>query len=321
MRIRLLAILMGGLVCSVGRGEYKELETLKQASREALKLYADRLAAVDPKFEGVVKFGQALKAIEDLATVDVAKLTYQSKHYWRAQMEMVPKDPAIVLAHAYLHAARGEVSYAQVYFLLAGLTLEKSRRGELQAYERLADRLDKRIAREIDKGIKFHDRGKYAEALAAYDKVLSEHPNCAWAYYEKGFAYMMMGRDDLNLTARRVDMFAQCRRCDPFYLQAYQGSDGKVLDQLMVLGTKVLPFSSGKQRTKEGLAAFAEGCEAMELYPLAAHARWLLTGVDSDHFREHIKSFLDLIEKCGCEDAAFFRSQFKLDGESGNAAM
>jgi hypothetical protein len=124
-----------------------------------------------------------------------------------------------------------------------------------------------------------------------------------------------MGKDDPKLVARRTQMYAACRRCDPFYWQAYQGSDQKVLEQLTVLGTKVVPFVSGKQRTKEALVAFAEGCEAIELYPFAAHARWILTRADPEHMQQHLKAFVRLIEKCGCEDAEFFRNQFQFDAD------
>ena len=51
----------------------------------------------------------------------------------------------------------------------------------------------------------------------------------------------------------------------------------------------------------------------MELYPFAAHARWKLALIDSDHLQEHIKKFLYLIEKCGCEDVDFFKKQFKFN--------
>jgi len=86
-----------------------------------------------------------------------------------------------------------------------------------------------------------------------------------------------------------------------------------VVEKLKICLEKVEPFVGGKERTKEDFVAFAKGCEAMSLYPFAAHARWKLAMMDSDRMREHLKKFLDLIEKCGCEDSAFFRRQFQLD--------
>ena len=86
-----------------------------------------------------------------------------------------------------------------------------------------------------------------------------------------------------------------------------------MIRKLRVCLEQVHPFFSGKERTKEGLAMFAEGCEAMELYPFAAHAQWKLALIDSENIQEHIEKFIDLIEKCGCKDADFFRQQFKFD--------
>lgn len=119
-------MLLGCMVCSVSFAEYKELETLKQSHRQVLKEYAERLASIDSKFEGAVKFGQALRPINDETNIDLSKLTYQSENYWRAVLEMTPKDSSILFAHAQLHAARGETAYADVYFLLGSLTVGKS---------------------------------------------------------------------------------------------------------------------------------------------------------------------------------------------------
>ncbi len=110
-------------------------------------------------------------------------------------------------------------------------------------------------------------------------------------------------------------MYAECRRLAPFHWKAYQGGDPNVIRKLTVYLEKVHPFLSGKQRNKEGLIGFAEGCEAMELYPLAAHARWKLALIDSDHLQSHVKAFLDLIERCGGQDADWFRRQFRFSSE------
>lgn len=306
-------ILLLCLFCSVSFAEYKELEALKQSSHQALMGHAQRLAAVDPKFEGAVKFGQTLQAINDETKVDVAKFTYKSKHYWRAVLEMTPKDSSIIFAHAHLHAARGETAYADVYFLLGSLTAWKIHRTELDKYKSLGKELNSKVAQEIDKGIKLHDQGEYAKALEAYDRVITEHPYSALAYYEKGLSYMMMSKVKANFRETAMQMYAECRRLDPFHWKAYQGSERKVIQKLQIYLKQVHPFISGKQRTKEGFVAFAEGCEAMELYPFAAQARWKLALIDSDHLQEHIKKFLYLIEKCGCEDVDFFKKQFKFN--------
>jgi len=308
-----LPVLLWCLICSLSLAEYKELKAFNQSSRQALRGYSKRLVALDPKFEGVVKFGEALQAVKDETKVDVAKLTYQSKHYWRAVLEMTPKDSSILFAHAHLHATRGETAYADAYFLLGSLTAGKSHRAELDKYKRLRNELNNRAAWEIDIGIKLHDRREFDKALEVYDRVIAEHPNSALAYYEKGLSYLMKGKDEPNLKQKAMQMYLECRQRDPFFWKAYQGSEPNVIQNLQIYLKQVHPFVSDKQRTKEGFVAFAEGCEAMELYPFAAHARWKLALIDSDHLQEHIKKFLYLIEKCGFEDVDFFNKQFKFN--------
>jgi tetratricopeptide (TPR) repeat protein len=307
------SILLVYVACSVSIAEYKELEVLRQSSRQVLNEYAERLAAIDPKFEGAVKFGQALQAINDETKIDLPKLTYKNENYWRAVLEMTPKDSSILFSHAHLHASRGETAYADAYFLLGSLTAGKSHRTELNKYKSLRDKLNSKTAQEIDKGIKLHDQGEYEKAIEAYDRVIAEHPNCALAYYEKGLSYMVKSKGDPNLKQTAMQMYAECRRLDPFYWRAYQGSDQKVIQKLQTYLKQVHPFLSGKQRNKEGFIAFAKGCEAMELYAFAAHAQWKLALIDSENIQEHIKKFLDLIEKCGCQNIDFFRQQFKFN--------
>jgi tetratricopeptide (TPR) repeat protein len=291
------------------------LDALRQLSSEALQKYSQFMITVDAKFEGVVGFGKTLDAVEDWTKVDIAKLTYQSKQYWRAVLEMTPKDSSVLFAHAYLHAANGQAAWSDKYFLIGSLTDGKNNLAEFDKYKGLRKELNKKMSEEIDKGVKLHDQGKFEEAINVYDQIIAEYPNCALAYYEKGLSYMMMGKGGSDGKQKAMQMYAECRQRDPFFWKAYQGDDKDVIQKLQVYLKQVHPFVSGKQRNKEGFIMFAEGCATMELYCLAAHARWKLAMVDSDNLVEHMKKLLDLIEKCGCEDADFFRKQFNLTGD------
>lgn len=308
-----LVVSLNCLFCAVSFGEFEELVAIKQSSGQVLSDCAQRLAAEYAKFDGVVKFGQALQAIKDKTKADVAKLTYQSKHYWRAVLEMTPKDSSILLAHAHLHAARGEMAWADAYFLLGSLTSGRRNHPELEKYKRLRTELNRKASENIGEGIKYHDKREYDRAIEIYDRVIAEHPNSALAYYEKGLSYLMMSKDDPGCKQKAMQMYGECRLRDPFHWKAYQGSDPNVIRNLQVYLKQVHPFLSGKERNKKGLAAFAAGCEAMELYPFAAHAQWKLALIDSDNLQQHLKKFIDLIEKSGCKEADFFRRQFKLN--------
>lgn len=305
-------LILTALLPALAQAEYKELTSLKEASHRAIKGYGKRLSGVNPKFEGVVNFGKALQQITDTSKIKVDELTSENKNYWRAVLEMVSTDPSILFAHAHLHIARGETAHAETYLLLGSLTMDDGFREELTAYRKSKARLDERVARDIQKGIEHHDKGEYTKALETYDSVISQHPNSAWAFYEKGFSYLMMGKDDPELEKKRMEMYAKCRQHDPFYWKAYQGSDQKVIQKLTILVKKVHPFVSGEKRDVQSLAAFAEGCEEIELFPFAAHARWKLAQFDRKNMETHIRRFLELLEKCRCKEADFFRKQFKI---------
>lgn len=307
--IQLLLVL---LLSTVANAEYAELTALKKFSHDELTGYAKRLSNADPRFEGVVNFGKALISVKGKAKINVDQLTVTNKDYWRAVLEMAPSDPSVLFAHAYLYAVHGELAYAEIYFLLGSLTMDVSFQPELAKYQQLKAKLDNRVAQDIHKGIQHHDNKEYTKALAAYESVILQYPSNDWAYYEKGISYFMMGGDDLHLKKKSEQMYSVCRQHNPFYWTAYQGSDQKVIQNLMVLGEKVHPFVSGEQRNVNGLNAFARGCEEIGLYPVAAHARWKLVLVDRENMKDHIRTFLDLLQKSGCKEAEFFRSQFNL---------
>jgi len=311
-----LALLLIILLPPLGYAEYEELTTLKDSSSSTVQKHAKQMHRVDPKYEGVVNFGKALLTIEDIDKLDVDQLTVTSKDYWRAVMEMVPSNPAILFAHAHLHSARGETAHAEAYFLLGSLGMSDDFKKEFSEYWKLKTNLDQRLSDELQIGMQYHDKEKYTKALLVYDDVISQHPNSAWAFYQKGFSYLMMGKANPDHERKMKKMFSECRQRDPFYWQAYQGDDQELIRKLIVLGEKVHPFISGEKRDVESLKAFAEGCEEIGLFSFAAHARWKLTLYNSENKYTHVRKFLNLLGKCGCEDVDFFRDQFNL-GEDG----
>jgi tetratricopeptide (TPR) repeat protein len=316
MKIRIyLSIALLCLFSSLCRGEYAELVELQKSSLEVITVYGEKLASLDPKFEGIVNFGKALKAIDDPEDINIPELTYKSRDYWRATMEMSAEDPSVLFAHAYLYAAKGELAWADAYFLIGSLTMDKSRSSEYELYTRLRAKVNEKAAPEIEKGVALHNNMQLDEAIAVYDQVLEGYPNCAMAYYEKGFAYLMKSKEQPEFKRNAMQMYAECRKRDPFFWKAYQGDDQEILRKLQVYFKLVHPFIIGKERTGEGFVAFAEGCEEMGLYPIAAHARWKLALLDKKNATAHLKKLLDLIEKSGCKEAGYFREKIKFNEE------
>lgn len=320
MKTYLPIILMLFLLSSLSYADYDELEELKKSSRRVVGVYGERLASLDPKFEGVVNYGRALKAINDPNKTDIAAITYKSKDYWRATMEMAASDPSVLFAHAYLHSAKGELAWADTYFLIGSLTMDKSRYSEYELYTKLRAKLNESASVILKRGIRLHENRHYDEAIETFDRVLEGYPNCAMAYYEKGYAYLMKSKEQPEFKRNAMQMYAECRKRDPFLWKAYQGDDQKVLQKLQVYFKLVHPFVSGKQRTGEGFVAFAQGCEEMELYPLAAHARWKLVLLDTKNSATHLKKLIEMIEKSGCEEADYFREKIKFN-ESTNGGQ
>ncbi len=313
-----LGAMVALLLAPAALAEYPELTALKRSSVRALEEAAKRMAAVDKKFEGVIGFGKSLSSLPEPGKINIAQLTYQNKDYWRATMELVRYDPSVLFAHGHLHAANGEIERATTYFILGSIIRHESFESEQEAFVTLREKLLQRVKDDMAKGIAAHDKGEYEKALKAYDQVTAEYPSCAWAYYEKGFTYLVMdGLKGLAYKSKRTEMYEACRARDPFYWQAYQGSDQQVIQKFFVLGRrKVDAFVTGKERNLETFTAFAEGCEELGLYPVAAHARWKLSSLDPGNIEKHLKSFLALIEKCGCKESDFFRSLFKFSNDT-----
>jgi tetratricopeptide (TPR) repeat protein len=298
--------------------EYSELRDIKKESKKAIKKYSIGLSNVDPKFEGVVNFAISLQTIENPEDVNIAEITVQSQDYWRAVMEMAPSDPSILFAHAHLYAAQGQIERAKTYLILGNISMGDELKSEFNKFKKRIEKLEKRAERDIKKGIALHDKQKYTEAIKIYDMVLKEHPNCAWAYYEKAFSYLTMWSEKKNedYKIKYEQMLAQCRECDPFYWQAYSGNNkNNRLNKMLTIMGKIHSFSSGEKRDKEAFIKYAEGCEEIEIYAIAAHARWKLAQTDGDNAKTHLKKFLELIEKAGCKDTQLLRDQFILDEE------
>ncbi len=314
--------------------EYPELTAIKQHSAKKLPSYADRLTAVDSKFEGVIGVGESLRKFTP--TSNIADFTSRSKDYWRATMEMSSTDPSILLAKAYMYMMQGKISWGERYLFLASLSMDDRFKDELKTYSALQEKLTKRLVADMNKGIALHDQGEYDKALEVYDAVLKEYPECAWAWYEKGFVYLTMRTQEPEKDAgdeepgkdaapektddkakpseadKAAEMYARCRQCDPFYWKAYQGNDQTVISKLLPV-MKACSFLEGDASGIKGFQEFAQGCHDAGLYDFAAQAEWILALYDAGSSKNHLKAFLDDLDKLGLKEVDFFRKQFKLD--------
>ncbi|MBN1972775.1 MAG: hypothetical protein JW787_04000 [Sedimentisphaerales bacterium] len=314
-----------------GFAQYEELESVKKFSRDRLEEYKEKI--IDNKgLIGSVNFALILQNVLipsleqsaddsnaaagktiNITLKDIPMMTYKNGNYWRALMEQTPRDSSVLYAHAYMHAAFGDIPYSDIYFLLGSINVDENTRKELDGFRKLRDKLYVRLSKEISEGIKLHDEGKYAKAIEIYDKAIAKYPEGALFYYEKGLSNMIASRDtnDLKLKNTALAMYKICREKDPFFWRAYQGDDPNVISQLKIFIEKVSPFYTGEKRDVAAFRAFAEGCEQMELYPFAAHARLKLSLIDPKNEKEHLDKFFELIKKSGFEQADTLKEKFE----------
>ncbi|MEJ2649843.1 MAG: tetratricopeptide repeat protein [Sedimentisphaerales bacterium] len=271
-------------------GKYPELEAVEKYSHDKVFEYINRYIREDKILEGVIDYALKLQFVFD------------------------GNDAPEKYTSAYLYAAYGEVAYSDIYFLLGSINVDEKTREELDNFKDLRDKLYEKLNSAISEGIKLHDEGQYEKAIEIYDRAIAQSPNSALLYYEKGLSYLMESQEksDPNLKDKALETFKVCREKDPFFSQAYQGDDPNVINKLDILMGKVAPFYSGEKRDIESYAAFAEGCEEMQLYPFAAHAQLKLSLIDPKNTDEHIAKFFDMIEKSGCKGALDLKEMFVL---------
>jgi tetratricopeptide (TPR) repeat protein len=297
--------------------KYPELQAIEKYSQDKVFEYINKFIRNNKNLVGVIDYALKLQYIFDMNDTPerkIAKLTYENENYWRAALEKTPRDSSILYTSAYLYAAYGEVAYSDIYFMLGSINVDEKTREELDNFKNLRDKLYEKLNSEISEGIKLHDDGQYEKAIEVYDRAIAQSPNSALLYYEKGLSYMMESqtKKDPNLAAKALEMCKICREKDPFFEQAYQGNDPNIISKVKILMEKVAPFYSGEKRDVESYAAFAEGCEEMQLYPFAAHAQLKLSLIDPKNTDEHMAKFFDLIEKSGCKGALDLKKMFAL---------
>ncbi len=299
--------------------EYEELQSIEKLSRERLSEYVDKLKD-NKSLTGSVNLALALQGAFDsnsFSEKDIPKITWENVNYWRAAMEKTPRDSSVLYANAYLDATFGEIAYSDICFLLGSINVDEAIKKELNSFKEIRDKLYIRLADEISEGIKLHDEGQYEKAIKIYDRAIAEYPGGALFYYERGLSYMIesKSKNDPNLMVKALDSYKICREKDPFFWKAYQGNDPNIINKQKILLEKVIPFYSGEKRDTESYKAFAEGCEEMELYPFAAHARLKLSLIDPKNSKEHLEKFFNLIEESGCKEGNNLRVIFALSME------
>lgn len=277
-------------------------ELIKQWAREeVIPILATLELDVDIEFKGVRAMGHLLQNMDEAAKRSVNSLTEENEDYWRALMEMAPRNHLISVSKIMLHIAKGEFDYAQPYIDLSGFFADPK---SVPAYylEELKWRLaifKEDLNRQIQEGIALHDAKDYDGAIVVYENILKAYPNSAWARYESYYSEnAKLASVDFKLWQEKK---AWIYAANPLYhldVHASNGAEG--YRQFRRLKTQEL-FKDRSSFIPD-LFTYADIALDLELNAFAAHLYWYLyTTIDASKMdgREPLKYYLYALHQMG----------------------
>lgn len=232
--------------------------------------------------------------------IDVDALVTNNANFWRAQYEVAPGDPGILLLHSGLLLLGSEPRRASCV-LMIGLQRPGIPAPVHRIMRGLAAQADKALEASTTvtvEGITLFDEGKLDEALKKHEAALQLCPQNGFAHYEWGLTrrqqeWKAAGIEPAKKTGVTVNegpltskevaaAFARARKHDPFQWKAYQGDDRETIDGLMVLLKKGMPNWDKLLKTQPQLVKdqvlfdLAEGLQGARQDELALVARQIV---------------------------------------------
>ncbi len=239
---------------------FPELEQARKTGWELASLILSTLEAGDKKkWPGatawLAEFRKATKGIdlkipvEKWPAFDVDALVTRNPQFWVAYYEIAPGDSGLMLLHAGLLLAAGEANRAGCLCILAGQRpgVPKEIQTGFDVILAQQQAVSKKANGLVQEGIEFHDKGKYDDALKKYREALKVWPQNGFAHYEYGFTLRTQERskdtkkNPADFSKAVIEAFAASRKHDPWQVNAYQGSDRKVIAGLQALVRKGHP--------------------------------------------------------------------------------
>lgn len=282
----------------------------KWARAEALPILAASAGRAEERFPGVRDLGRAIGKLDPGRPVDVAAMTDRNPAYWRAMLEMTPGDPFVAAVRVALHAANGEIDRARRYanvatFFDARNSASSRLLGEFRA---MMVPFYKDVESRISAGIALNDRGRLAEAMAAYDGVLKDYPGSAWAHYERVQTRMAMAAKEGKPIEQALADWPEARAamlaCDPLYELEAQSTGAEGIFRL----TRRIAIKSlfqDRRKAAQDVLSYADIARDLEVYGFAAMLYWnLLSGVKPEAYggRQLIEDFLYCLEELGVKN-------------------
>ena len=211
--------------------------------------------------------------------LDGDKLITHSANFWQLYYEVAPGDPGLAMLHAGCLLAAGDADRAQT---ILRLTMHRNDLDDgtieiLTSVMQSSGSFMRPSHALVQEGVKLHDGGDYAGALAKYDAALRLWPLNGWAAFERGMTFRI--RDGEGDPVKQA--FAQARRIQPFQWHAWQGTV-KELPGMLSIHKVVHPIwekSLADIRyvmTVAELESMSEALQEAEIDDLALVARQIL---------------------------------------------
>lgn len=238
-------------------------------------------------------------AVETWKPLDIDRLVSANPRFWQAYYEIRPGDPALVLVHAGLLQASGNLVRAAELIHLA----RQNPRVDAD-FRRFFDMLlgpNQRALRlayaEIQPAMKLYDAKKFDEAEQAIRALGRRWPQFGLAAYELGLTMMTRDRaqqgrndeagqlivdSDFKVRPEIVALFAFARRHDPFLWRAYQGEGPQVALALQAMVETAAPAMDEIRNAREAtvsderLTEFRGACQTANVHEMSLAATSVL---------------------------------------------
>ena len=251
------------------------------AINEALPILAAYESQVDKKFAGVVSIGKILTETNFKTQINTEKLTDNNSDYWRATLEMSPKNQLIPVSKIFMYVSQGLFDKAKMYSEIIHY-FSDSKSVPYYLIEELHWRLaifDEQLNGEIKRGIKLHDKGDYDQAISIYQEINKSYSNSAWLnyelYYSTNAKNVKEKKEQLEDRASWDIAKQVIYNCNPLYSMDVRASSGKeayLLFQRQSMGS----LFKDKDNYGKDFVKYADIAFDLEEYGFAAQLYWII---------------------------------------------
>ncbi|MES2679059.1 MAG: hypothetical protein V4635_04205 [Bacteroidota bacterium] len=304
------------------RTEYEKADLVKKyelnkawAANEVLPVLSAFQVIVDDKFAGVKNFGTLVSKTNFNEPQNVYSLTSANNDYWRAVLEMSVGNQMIPVTKIFAYVSQGEFDHALKYLEVVQI-FSNPKTNANDYLDELAWRLrlfNKQLGQEIGKGITEHDKGNYKKAIAAYDLVLKNYPNSAWALYEKYFSQNALDLKEGKVKTEDREDWDKAKvniyKSNPLYsmdVRAGNAREGYLLFRRQEVSSL---FKDKAERLKD-IYQYADIALDLGIYDFAAQLFWYSYTYSKGENEKALKKFLYCLEKLGTREA---KENFKFD--------